>query len=241
MRLRPRPILVFLALGTLISVAVSWACTIRLQSLESVPKLDVQDPLRFRWLWPPTISTANTTPNPRESSGFGYTVLTAIDFAFQDAPTTANYKLVFTIEEQREQRTGWPLPCLITRSTRSDTAPARASPNVAVGTIEYSRGFLYSGWPFEFVSHPTNNVWLPLRPHWPAFIFNVACWSALLATLSAANRALITRSRRRRNLCIKCGYPKPPQVTGANPGPQVCPECGSPLEAAPPAPSAAHS
>lgn len=58
---------------------------------------------------------------------------------------------------------------------------------------------------------------LPLSPVWTGLVLDVACWGLGAWGIAAGARSLRSASRRRRNLCERCGYPRAP-------GP--CPECG---------------
>jgi hypothetical protein len=67
-------------------------------------------------------------------------------------------------------------------------------------------------------------VVIPFRPIWPAFLFNncfYAAAAALLWLTARSPRLIRIARRRRRGLCVKCGY----DLRGASSS-ATCPECG---------------
>lgn len=62
---------------------------------------------------------------------------------------------------------------------------------------------------------------LPLTPLWPGLIVNVVFFAVLWLSIMWIAGVARSRSRKRRNCCIKCGYPR----TGLPQG-GTCPECG---------------
>lgn len=63
---------------------------------------------------------------------------------------------------------------------------------------------------------------IPITPYWPGVIVNTATFAAPLLLFSLAVQRLRSRSRRRRNACVHCGY----ALIGAEPAVR-CPECGT--------------
>ncbi|MCH8152927.1 MAG: hypothetical protein IH830_11215 [Planctomycetes bacterium] len=61
---------------------------------------------------------------------------------------------------------------------------------------------------------------LPLRPIWPGFAINTLFYAAILWPLISGPFALRHHIRRKRGLCVSCGY----DLRHANH--DVCPECG---------------
>ena len=61
---------------------------------------------------------------------------------------------------------------------------------------------------------------LPLRPIWPGFAVNTIFYATLLWLFIFAAYALRRRARRKRGLCVACGYDLRGNL------PQGCPECG---------------
>ena len=62
---------------------------------------------------------------------------------------------------------------------------------------------------------------LPLRPIWPGFAINTVFYAAILWLLAFGLFAARRVIRRKRGLCLKCGY----DLRGAEH--EVCPECGA--------------
>ncbi len=61
---------------------------------------------------------------------------------------------------------------------------------------------------------------LPLQPVWPGFATNTVFYAAILWLLAFGPSTARRIIRRKRGLCIKCGY----DLRGAEH--EVCPECG---------------
>ena len=73
-------------------------------------------------------------------------------------------------------------------------------------------------------------VFLPLRPIWRGFIFDMTLYAALafgLITVATFTRRRLRRSRRQ---CVECGY-RLQEITSSN-----CPECGTRREPMKPSP-----
>ncbi len=67
---------------------------------------------------------------------------------------------------------------------------------------------------------------IPLRPLWPGFAVNTVFYAALLWPLISGPFALRRRIRRKRGLCVACGYDLRGNLSAG------CPECGWRREAA---------
>ncbi len=61
----------------------------------------------------------------------------------------------------------------------------------------------------------------PLRPIWPGFAINTVFYASYIWMLTLCPRTARRMIRRKRSLCIKCGY----DLRGAEH--EVCPECGA--------------
>lgn len=64
---------------------------------------------------------------------------------------------------------------------------------------------------------------LPLRPIWPGFSINTTLYAAIVWMLWSSPFVVRRFIRRKRGLCIKCGY----DLRGHSGGGGVCPECGA--------------
>jgi hypothetical protein len=60
---------------------------------------------------------------------------------------------------------------------------------------------------------------IPLMPEPVGMVLNVLIFSAVIVLVHLAWRRVVVIRRRRKNLCVKCGYPIVPSVS-------TCPECG---------------
>jgi hypothetical protein len=65
------------------------------------------------------------------------------------------------------------------------------------------------------------NHFLPAIPVWPGFALNTAFYAGVAWGLRQVARAIRRRRRRRKGLCVKCGYDRAGIVSTA-----PCPECG---------------
>ena len=63
---------------------------------------------------------------------------------------------------------------------------------------------------------------LPYRPIWPGFAINTIFYAAILWLLTLGPFTARRMIRRKRGLCLKCGY----DLRGTSGGGGVCPECG---------------
>ena len=81
----------------------------------------------------------------------------------------------------------------------------------------------YSGWPLRtFWSRWTpQRTLLSLRPIWPGFAINTIFYAAMLWPLICGPFALRRHIRRKRGLCVACGY----DLSHADH--DACPECGA--------------
>ncbi len=107
---------------------------------------------------------------------------------------------------------GWPLLCLWSeyRTATDDKFQVIAVPRGAI-TIPRNR-VNKGGWmkPYDLT--------LPFRPIWIGFAGNTVLFSGAWGVLFLAPFLLRASSRRRRGLCVECGY----DMSGVN----ECPECG---------------
>lgn len=108
---------------------------------------------------------------------------------------------------------GWPLPCLwyqiyttLNRFTLTTVTDELHGGYILRGTPE-SRGDRYRV--------------LPLRPYYPGLAANTAFYAAMWALLLFGPGRIRRIARRRRGLCVTCGYNR-----SGTPGAAPCPECG---------------
>ncbi len=117
---------------------------------------------------------------------------------------------------------GWPLLCMWWTFRWDDRArsgfPWYVDPNDAVIVLpKYDRVYV------------DNIRALPLTPVWPGFAINTIFYAAILWLLALGPFTARRMIRRKRGLCIKCGYDMRGHSGGggiSGGGREVCPECG---------------
>lgn len=215
--------------GIVLNVGVAWACvawgTLRVVNGQHVrPATARPDVPESGWLaptrldWPFAVPVDWPLPSVRSwSEGFGLRWDGgATDW---DAPALVATRL----------RAGWPMRSV--QWAQLDEFDANGLARTTTGAnllLPVSRGEL-SNWGFA-------NGWvprrLPVEPAWPGFAVNSVLFAVLLAGVVTGPfvgvRAVRAARRRRRGLCVACGYP----VGGA-----VCSECGRPTHGGDPWPS----
>ncbi len=87
-------------------------------------------------------------------------------------------------------------------------------------------GWTDDAWTLALIPRTTYFGWtyqseLPLRPIWPGFAINTIFYAAILWLLTLGPFNARRFIRRKRGLCINCGY----DLRGAEH--EVCPECGA--------------
>jgi hypothetical protein len=108
---------------------------------------------------------------------------------------------------------GWPAPCLWYQVVAGFN-------RVTMSTVgdRLAGGILLSGAP---ESRASTFRALPLRPTWPGLALDALFYGAVWGMALFAPRVALRSLRRRRGLCVRCGYDLRDQMA---PG---CPECGA--------------
>lgn len=217
----------FLFLGTAISVAVAWGCAIWpyhggiFLGRDSWPGSDYEliSPEGFQTnIWKrtgelrisqtrvmiPMLTGIRLLPLPQRINDSQYRDLLPDWSAFAAPAVLGRSDARFFVE----QAAGWPLLCLRLTSSKF-FGDGRAS--------RYSkmRGRLELPW-FE---PPWRNT-VPYQPIWPGFVINTIFYAAILWLLSLGPFTARRMIRRKRGRCIKCGYDLRATSGGS------CPECG---------------
>ena len=137
-----------------------------------------------------------------------------------------------------EEAVGWPHPSFwrgwVQSAAPAPSLPAHetlGSPSPVqsvrfLGTLTQGPSTFASAWPDEFAL-------MPIHPLWPGLFFNSLLYSLAwlpLVALAVSLRGMRARYRRKRNLCPTCAY------SLAGNASRICPECGTPVAAPPPAP-----
>ena len=214
----------FLILGAIVNVAVAWGCALFSQVAEVSGMTDLSNPARW---WPAYLSDADWPPPRRalrwNGTGFGVTVVDVLSEA------RGSRSKDWYLDEGTEfgsiylYRFGWPLRSLqwVQHGTggpralalvRDAEARAGWRKGIAVPDIIPARG-----------ERLTRRI--PITPVATGFIVNAFLYGTVLwlLTLGPFNARRVIR--RKRGLCIKCGYDLRGHSAGG--GEAVCPECGA--------------
>ena len=202
MKRRLTKLVVFLLLGAIVNVGVAWGCAGWSDWLDLITLLET----------PVTTETSGTISAPSAWR------LDNMPKSWPDKPTHA-----FT------RHTGW---FLFTDQVRSldDEALFRlvdrrfGVPTKSLACYELAvlqTGTWTNSWRYG-IARFGGDYPLPLRPIWPSFAINPIFFGAILWLLASGPFIVRRMIRRRRGLCIKCGY----DLRGTPGGGGACPECG---------------
>ncbi len=206
MKRRLTKLVVFLLLGAIVNVAVAWGCATWIVPLKNdlaAWQRQLNAPLRsdYRRWW------ATHAP-----SGFQKEPVVAVRSANVGVTHVSMWKPVaFTPEGTFDHdlvlriRAGWPLRAVEGASWRAAGTPTAGTPKVT---------------PDALVVLPANGLKILLRPVWPGFAINTLLYAGVLWLLTLGSFTARRIIRRRRGLCIKCGY----DLRGTEHA--KCPECG---------------
>ncbi len=189
----------FLLLGTIINVAVAWACVVFVPVAMQPAQVTVRKVSR----------TYHQTRFVQEV--FGRVRVTWIEGSGSQASSW--------------EFTGWPMPSLFS-STSGSTAtvywPKGREIVAAVDVNQVDHGFVISG---ERIgpSKDYPETWraLPIKPIWPGFAISTIFYAVILWALGYAPVKLRSFVRERRGMCPVCAY----DLRHADH--LVCPECGA--------------
>ena len=213
-------IVLALAGGAIINLAVAWACcwwqkpVNRLGLVESIRVSD-----EAKRMWADVFGESIFLDRPED--------MNKLDPA--TTPTSPIYgAMAFWLMENRWQSVGmerwWIFD--MSRSIAPNVRIVRAGwPLFAFGcrivNEPSSRAAARSAWErggFE-VRSDNRRIEFPWKPMWPGFAANTMLYSLVIVTTCLAARAFRRARRRRRGLCVECGYP-----VGVS---EACSECGS--------------
>jgi len=204
------PVIVCLAVGVVVNVAVAWGMTLVHQSRLAAPKVS-----RFgacsSWPVPVPSSWPNVPAFATElvHHDLGRSVEQAVEANSKDGTL-----LVVTVH-----RTGWPCDSL-RRASWSEMG--------AVGSL-LGKGDLWtkSVWQrglsvdWAVAGWHVRGKTLLLFPVWPGFAVNTLAYGAMAWGLLFAPGVVRRWRSRKRGACVKCGYDLKGVAAGS-----VCPECG---------------
>ena len=191
-RRRVRRAIVCLILGSVMTIAVAWACA----------------------AWSPARRARGLYLTEQGEGvhhwGFGVTLDSEMWYEASDV----KYRGTLT--------TGWPFPSL--RATEWGLVVTETPWQMEqVDASIWRRGISLTR-SQEPLSYDTKQRLLPLHPVLQGFVIDTLFYAGLLGAVRLAQTALLRAFRRRRGLCISCGY----DLAGITA--VVCPECGSPME-----------
>jgi len=228
---RLRTILLFLLLGAIINVGVAWGCKIYVNVMRKAGRFEY---LLFNPPRPALSPETRTFWLLLEHNSFGSTRLYGNGF-FETDQRKASTKYIPHIPKWSqladppttrmvviERSNGWPFRTLyyvLTRYTGD-----RFSTNQHVWIVQKQP---WNAWIIP--NTPGNAIYLPLVPIWSGLIRNTFFYAAILCLLIPGPFALRRMIRRKRGLCVKCGY----DLRGVEH--EACPECGEEIRKANPA------
>ncbi|MFG0285501.1 MAG: hypothetical protein ACF8R7_13875 [Phycisphaerales bacterium JB039] len=237
-----RRILVALLLGSMTSIALAWAIAAWWPISVSVPRSSIgaavcwgrpwhhvefrQFGVRLRWWNDLEINGRLAAPAPRavadmiaqlERDRTAGRVNMGAPFRIEaDVPNWGSLAQPAPPELAMGSDTafGWPAPCMWYQVLSTFDAPT-----MSIVADELRGGVHLRGGP------PTGRgagfYALPLRPIWWGLVINTLFFSALWLVALTAPPMARGALRRRRGLCLRCGYDLQGQFTGG------CPECGA--------------
>ena len=209
MKRRLTKLVAFLLLGAIVNVGVAWGC-----ALFSTPLRPDKNLGRFNTDFSRIVYEHRSFGSARfwdVRIGIGSVTSVEGTPAVDILPNWANDDdlrlFTFHVYEGR----GWPELALWCVHERPQVANRQFN----------SRGALDAGLPVSrtpgWMSAPRA---LPLRPIWPGFAINTIFYAVIVWVLWSSPFAARRVSRRRRGLCIKCGYDLRGDYSAG------CPECG---------------
>lgn len=133
---------------------------------------------------------------------------------YESTPWWPKEAVTFNLEDNADaMAAGWPL--LSFSAWKTTTIEQLSKDEVRYKPVGHM------GVPLGILSSNELSVFLPFHPLWRGVIINSCFYAALLRMSIATPRAMRRRVRRRKGLCMKCGYPDGGAVR--------CPECGEVL------------
>ena len=226
-------LVLFLLLGAIVNVAVAWGCA-TWSALKLVSGPLVERPTEADQRWWQQVVPAGAAPRASvvwRSRGFGCDSLLILgdrsgEAVFQEDPSgqsTFGASINAKMDRATLVRTGWPwrsgagerwdlgislmtpFPMLGYKVTTWRDADLQTS------AVSFDRPTWLGGSSFRL---------LPLRPIWPGFAINTLFYAVLLCLFTLGPVTTRRLIRRKRGLCIKCGYDL------RHVEHEACPECG---------------
>ena len=231
MKRRLTKIVLLLLLGAIVNVAVAWGCACGGYHKNRTAPRPIEDDIRWwydrysqspvsaddiRWLgrlgWKGTQASECIV---FELCLVDYTTRGVQRRGFLEVPRNAGCDLYIDymwLPFAIQTRVGWP--------TRALSDELWKEPN-GNQLWQHSDGVRF---PNLFgLFPPVKNFTVPLRPIWPGFGINTVFYAAILWSLTLGPFTARRIIRRKRGLCINCGY----DLRGTSGDGGVCPECGA--------------
>ncbi len=222
-------LVVLLALGAVVNVAVAWGCVLIIPSLQGRTRTE-------GWLAPSSprnhrgrnidhiVERAESLGNTRNHVYGGYSdqngkrmpeaaAIVPYWFSFETFYDLSGEEAVMSVNAS-----GWPFRCMLyrwcwTRMVAVDT------PATAPDAVTFIRGIEIRDLPhLPPVARTDYLNALPCQPIWPGFVLNTFFYVVILWLLFAVPGVVRRRIRIKRGQCAACGYP-----VGVS---SVCTECG---------------
>ena len=219
---------IFLVLGAVVNVAVVWGCAMILA--EQTNNWNMRSGaarLEDNYVW-----GVNRLDRPGYFSIESYVVLSVMEWDERlEEPSTLIEKwsripdrndLGGEISTWQESASGWPVASMWSRLIELDPLHNLLVPNKP---RVLPRDKLERGWLLDWSFLPTQSI-LPNGVIWPGFAVNTIFYAAILWLVIPGPFALRRHIRRKRGLCVVCGYDLRGDFSAG------CSECGWRREAA---------
>ena len=202
-------LVVFLLLGAVVNVAVAWGLVFfKRQPLDYGETVSCP----ADYTWPRPVPSNWTDPWMCSSShSFGATVIGTLCQVPDDPDIAGGGQAIY--------QWGWPARSMESeaRVTTRKSRPRYVYENVSCTEPIEDLQFV----PKWLGSARGRHRRIPLRVGWPGFVTNTAFYALTLSLLWSSPFVVRRLIRRKRGLCVKCGY----DLRGAEH--DVCPECGA--------------
>ncbi len=233
MKRRLTKLVVFLLLGAVVNVAVAWGCA-TWSALKLVSRPLVERPTDADQRWWQQVVPARASPRANavwRSRGFGCDSLLILgdrsgEAVIREDPSG---QVIFgtsvnaTLDRVTLVRSGWPwrsgagerwdlgISLLTPFPMLGHKVTTWRDADLQTSAVSFDRPTWLGGSSFRL---------LPLRPVWPGFAINSIFYGAILWPLIGGPFVLRRHIRRKRGLCVTCGY----DLRHADHA--ACPECG---------------
>lgn len=206
-----------MALGMIVNIAVAWAIVLVHGDAETTSTQYALPIDRYSSLFARSqfgyqnVTIARAAGSPMSDDAYAVRVRHLYDYAVWWPQTPVPQPSYVT-----HMARGWPARALYARLTTLDVH----NPTLPLKR-EVATGFPRSGSTPSWNESQVIPQIFPYRPMWPGFAINTLFYALIIGLLQRGTIAFRRSSRRARNQCPACGYPR-----GTSP---VCTECGEVL------------